>query len=333
MKRQDLLDALQIVKPGLANKEVIEQATAFAFIGDRVVTYNDEISISHPISLKLKNDAAIRAEELYKLLDKIKRDDVEIDVVENELRLKSGRTKAGITLQQEIKLPLGELDFQGKWEPIPDDFVTSVAFVIPSCSKDMSKPIFTCIHVRSDGFIEASDNFRITRRKIGKMPTAFLLPASSAKELVQYNVKHVLNKKGWAHFKTDANTIFSCRIYEGEFPNLDSILNVTGKKIEFPEKISPALDRAVIFVNEEHAIDESVRISIGENRLVVKAKSDAGWFEETLNILYSDKPLEFSINPTFLQAIVSQLRACVVGERCLKFYGNDWEHVVAHYME
>jgi DNA polymerase III sliding clamp (beta) subunit (PCNA family) len=332
MKRQELLDALEIVKPALAQKEIIEQSTSFAFMQGRVITYNDEISLSTPIpGLELEKDVAIQAEELYKLLGKIEREEIDIEVTDTELKVSAGRVKAGITLQQEIKLPLEEVKPQGKWKAIPANFVTGTAFVIPSCSKDMSKPIFTCVHVRADGCVEASDNFRITRYTIGDMPADFLLPASSAKDLVRYNVKHILNNKGWAHFKTESDTIFSCRVYDGEFPKLDAILDVKGEEVEFPEKTLAALDRASVFVNEEHSVDESVQISLGENKLKVKAKSDAGWFEESLNIKYSNEPFEFSINPAFLQAIVSQLRSCVIGKRCLKFTGDKWIHVVAHF--
>ena len=48
MKKAELIKALEAVRPGLANKEMIEQSTSFAFMKDRVVTYNDEISISYP---------------------------------------------------------------------------------------------------------------------------------------------------------------------------------------------------------------------------------------------------------------------------------------------
>ena len=49
INRLILQKALETVKPGLANKEMIEQATSFAFMKDKVVTYNDEISISYQI--------------------------------------------------------------------------------------------------------------------------------------------------------------------------------------------------------------------------------------------------------------------------------------------
>ena len=46
INKKELQEALERVKPGLASRELIEQSTSFAFMRDRVVTYNDEISIS-----------------------------------------------------------------------------------------------------------------------------------------------------------------------------------------------------------------------------------------------------------------------------------------------
>ena len=75
MKRIDLLKALEIVKPGLASKEIIQQTTSFAFIEGRVVTFNDEISISHPVP-DLDIQGAVQADELYKFLKKTKADEI-----------------------------------------------------------------------------------------------------------------------------------------------------------------------------------------------------------------------------------------------------------------
>jgi len=49
INKNELKNALEIVKPGLANKEIIDQSTSFAFMNDCIVTYNDEISVSHPV--------------------------------------------------------------------------------------------------------------------------------------------------------------------------------------------------------------------------------------------------------------------------------------------
>jgi hypothetical protein len=62
IKKIDLLHALEVVKPGLGRQEQIQQTTSFAFITGRVVTYNDELSISHPLA-NCEIEGAIKPEE------------------------------------------------------------------------------------------------------------------------------------------------------------------------------------------------------------------------------------------------------------------------------
>ena len=152
MNKTDLQNALEIVKPGLANKEMIEQSTSFAFIDGRVVTYNDEISLSHPVE-GLEIEGAIQAEQLYKLLSKIKQDEIEVTTENAEIIFQAGKMKAGLTLQQEIKLPLDEISKPGKWKTLPDDFVKYIRMAMQVCSQDMSRPVLTCVHVNEDGRI------------------------------------------------------------------------------------------------------------------------------------------------------------------------------------
>jgi DNA polymerase III sliding clamp (beta) subunit (PCNA family) len=329
MDRKELMQALEIVKPGLASKAVIDQSTSFAFIGNRIITYNDEISISHPVE-GLAIDGAVRSEELYQLLSRITKDEIEITMSEAELLLKAGRARAGIVLQQEIKLPLDELGNRAKWKPLPDDFIKAADFVTPSCSKDMSRPTLTCINVRNDGIIEASDDYRITRYKIEEMPIpTFLLPGSSARILARYKPIKIAESKGWMHFKCESGTIFSCRIYEGEFPNVDKHFEVKGKKIEFPDTLVNALDRAAVFGAREHQLDDEVTIKIMDNKINISSENDFGWFDEDVKIQYDDKGLGFIINPSFLKSILEQLSSCMIGERCMKFDGPNWMHVIS----
>ena len=84
INKTELQLALEKVKPGLASKEVIEQSTSFAFMGNRVVTYNDEISISHPVK-GLEVMGAVKAQALYSFLSKVKRDEIDVEWEENQL--------------------------------------------------------------------------------------------------------------------------------------------------------------------------------------------------------------------------------------------------------
>jgi len=327
MNKTELQKALEIVKPGLANKEMIEQSNSFAFMKGRVVTYNDEISISHPVE-GLEIEGAIQAEELYKLLGKIKKDEIEITTKGNEIILESGRAKAGLTLQQEIKLPLEEIGEQGKWEKLPENFLKHMKFAMAACSHNMHKPALTCVYVNED-IIEAADGYRIARCQLEeKMPVrTFLIPATSVVELIKLELEMIADGEGWVHFQTDEGTIISCRVFEDKFPECSHFMNVEGVPITFPKTINEVLDRAAVFSKRDHFLDEHIIITLEDKRLKVSSESDSGWFEEDINTKYDGDPVTFSIIPYLLKDILAETLTCTLGENRLKFKGVNWEYL------
>jgi len=332
IEKASLIKALEIVKPGLAAKENIEQSTSFAFMGGRVVTYNDEISISHPVS-DLDIEGAVRAEEMYQLLGKMKSKEVQLAVTETEIRIKSGKARAGITLQSEIKLPLEEIGDIGKWKKIPEELLQAMKFTMFSCSTDMSKPVLTCVHVTPEGRVESCNNYQVTRFQMkDKLPIGeFLIPVGTVKSLIAYDVTHISEGHGWVHFKTKEDTIFSCRVFEDTYVNLEGIMEVSGNKIHFPENLGTILDRAAVFSKRERWIDEVIEISIDpEGKMKIRSEDDAGWFEETTTLGEGKwEEVSFKINPLFLKDILSQNAPCVVGDHKVKFTGENWVHILA----
>lgn len=330
INRSELQHSLEKVKPGLSNKEIIEQSTSFAFMGDRVVTYNDTISISHPIK-GLDVTGAIKAQELYQFLNKVKKDDIHILSEDNEIIIKAGKSKAGLVLQNEIRLPIDEVGAIDKWKKVPDQLLDALKACYPNCSKDMSRPILTCVHVRKDGKVEASDSYRIMQYRLGdKLPIdAFLIPADSVRELVRYNITHIAKGEGWVHFKSKEGTIFSCRIFEDTYPQIQNILEFDGVEIKLPASLQEALEKAQIFSKSEIAIDSMVSIDIGKGKIKVSANADFGWFEETTRIKYDEDPVSFKANPEFLMDMLNQVQTCVYGDSKIRFSATNWDHVIA----
>lgn len=327
MKRIDLLKALELVKPGLASKEVIQQTTSFAFVDENVVTFNDEISVSHPVK-DLDIKGVVKAEELHKFLSKTKAEDIKVTTEGNEVRIKAGKAKVGLAVHQEITLPLESIGRKGKWQDLPDDFLTAINFVGFSCSNNMSRPILTCINVDKDGLIESSDSLRITQYSISEMPVpTFLLPSHIASQLTKYEITQICRGESWIHFKTEGNTIFSCRTFEGTFPDTTEHINVEGTTIKFPKIIIDILDRASVFCDEEYDKNEQVNIKLTNKKITVSSKSKAGWFEEFGPVQYNGEDVSFAINPGFLQDIVDKLLICTLSQDRIKFEGENWIHV------
>lgn len=334
--RKELLQSLAKVKPGLGKNELIEQATHFCFMGDRVVTYNDEISVSCTLE-NMDCHGAVSADELYSFLNRVTRDSIDINVKGSELLMKCGRASAGLTLHEQIKLPLSEIEGPNTdWIPLPDNFAEAISFCKFSCSSDMSMPILNCLHVCKE-CVESSDDIRFTKFELKECDSmdSFLIPVSVAKELSNYAITEMTGNSSWKHFRTaDKSVVFSCRIYADEYPDTSGFSNIENFiKVKMPKKLGMILTRAGIFAKERADKDSMITITIDGSMIKIKSQNDAGWFKETTKIKYDGDPITFNVNPEFLEVMLSKTTMCLIGSDRIKFEGDNWYHIVALTME
>lgn len=332
VNREELQEALTIVKPGLASREVIEQSTSFAFIEGYVVTYNDEISICHPIG-GIDFEGAIKAEELYGLLSKLSKSEISIEVEEEELQIKCGRVSAGLRLEEEISLPVTIPS--GKWKKIsdPDSFSNFIELAARTCSGDMSQPKLTCVCVRDDVVI-GSDGSRLIQC-VGSESVSFLIPASGALELVKINPTHSLIQKSWIHFKNKKGSIFSCRRLDEDYisqDRVDEFLDLKkSSEIEFPAKIREMLGRVRQFAKRDYSYDEVIEVVIEKGKILLKARAEdtKSWIEESASIKTKES-ITFMITPILFDDILKMTRICVLDKSMtkVKFVTDDWEYVI-----
>jgi len=328
MKKTDLLKALEVVKPALSSRELIEQSTSFAFIDGMIITYNDEISISHPVE-GLDISGAIHAESLYQVLKKLKSDEVELEASENEVILISGKSRVGLKLEAEIKLPLTEISGKKKWKSLPEEFLRALKLTIPSASKNMTSAILTCVHVHESGFMEASDQLRITRYTIPVLGVStFLLPASSATTVLKLSPNKIAEGNGWVYFKNEEGTVISCRIFDNDvFPQTEQLLKVDGSILTFPEKTKDLIELASVFSKNEVSVVEVIEVSISPKKITISSQSEHGWFRESIKFQFEGSEFSFCIHPNLLKDILKEKTECVVSENKIKFTGDNWMYI------
>lgn len=328
IKREQLVEALAIVKPGLASKEFIEQSTFFAFVDGQVITYNDEICIVHPVDIDI--EGAVKADHLYQILSKFKEDVITIEITDSEIQIKCGKAKASLTLQEEIKLPVNEvLQKTSKWKKLPSDFIDGLSVVSPCCSTDMSRAILTCIYA-SESTLVGSDSYCICKFELeSELPIAsFLLPANLVQNVIRLNPTQIATGDGWVHFKNENNTLLSCRIFDDKYPDLGSHFSMEGAvDITFPKSTSDVIDRAQVFAKRDRAADELISVVLENKKMTLKGSCDTGRYEESLNTKYSGEKLEFSITPYLLKNILTKTNSCEVDESKILFVGENWEYV------
>lgn len=329
MNRQQLLDILKAVQPGLAAKEALEQSKSFVFMDGEVLTYNDEVSISHPIDLDLQG--AVAADGLFELLGRLKTDEIELVAADGELHVKAGKVKAGIPMVEEVTLPINEeIILPEKWKKLPTNFVEALKFASFSASDDMSREVLNCVHVKGK-VVESCDDFRLTQvdlvKSIGK--TSLLLPVATVRLLVTYNPTHWEVSEGWAHFTNKDEVVFSCRVLEDEYPDLTKLLQVDGDKVEFGDDLMEAVSHASIFSETEFKQDEQVIVTLTPKKGgVVEGRGTRGWLTERIKCAYSGPELAFAAHPDFLVDALRMLQDVTVSEDRLRLDGEGWVHVV-----
>jgi hypothetical protein len=218
-----------------------------------------------------------------------------------------------------------------KWKELPTGFVEAADFARDACSKDMSKPVLTCVSIAEDGRVESSDNYRVLRYTLeGGMPVpGFLLPGVSAGTVTKLNPVKIAKTPGWVHFQTEEGTEISCRVFENDkFPTIEHVLNFEGVDIQLPKTLSEVLERAAVFSKRDFQLDETMTVTIGAKRLVIRSEDPGkGWFEESVNLKYEGPEMEFLITPYLVKNILSQTGMIKIGTQQMKFQGERWEYV------
>ena len=329
IKKVDLQAALEKVKGGLAQKELIEQSSSFIFMDGSIITYNDEVAVSIPMKA-LDFTCAVPGAELMSILSKVKDAEIEVSIIDNELVLAGAKFTARIKIQAEISLPIDTLK-PSKWQKTTEEFLAALKMCLFSAGSDMSKPVLTCLHINNN-VVESSDSTRLSRMTLEENINAtFLLPARAATELCKYEIKSFALTDGWAHFKLESGAQFSCRTFEGKFPDFDPILQVENTHtLRFPPDMDGILERASAALIKDAT--NQVEIYIKDSKVTVTSASEIVRYEETARMRSSKDDITFRINPTFLRQILADNSTAELADdkvKKLKFVNGNFEHILA----
>ena len=330
MNREELLKAIERVKPGIAKNLTVEQSDFILFDEEYLASYNDEISISLPFTTGLRG--GVKEAEFYKLLQKMAGKKFEMNLEGDQLQIKCGRTKAGFNFIREIQLPDLQLDgLDDSWQKLPEDFLEALSFCSFSAATDVSKGILTCLRVEGDTMLSC-DDLRLTRYRMKeKIDSILNIPCSAATELIKYGPDEFAADidGAWIHFRNREDLIFSTRTVVGEYPEVDEFFDVKGSELNLPKTLKDMLERSEIMTGSDSTDGDDVRITIADNWVKCRGEGSAGWVEEKAKVDYSGEKILFYVDPQFLTQIFDRTQAVVVSANKLLFTGDNFEHVIA----
>ena len=333
INRKHLLDALVKVRPGIANKEVVENSTHFNFSSDRIWTDNDEISVAQKFNSGITG--SIKAQEFYDLIAKLPFDEVFIDQKEDKVFISDNNRFEAIiktiqtTRQQGANPPESN---SKKWMKLPPNFSKAATFCVFSASKNITKPELTCIFFVQDddkAFAISCDGYRGTMFYLNdNIAKDFLLPANVAKHMKTYNPTKYIVEDAWMHFMNNENTVISCRVLGGEYPEqIWGFFDVDGDQVALPQGTGDVIRRVETLVTEEFDQDRAIEMVFSKDKLTCIGKGPLGSVTEKIEIDYKGKENSIKVHPTLLADILKHLSTVQLGER-LKFCAEDFEHCV-----
>lgn len=335
---KDLVGVLNRVAPGLGAKENDIQANCFLFKKGHVYTYNDEVSVSCKLPKGMKEiKCAVQAKEFLQLLSKMKEAEIDIEATKNELCLSSRRTKANFLIEEEIKMPVADIEIPKEFAALPDDFLYALKCCLPIVGKDLSKPLSTCVLLEGDRAVVCDVDKAgryVFNKKHFKKPV--YVPGASAKVVSRFDVAEFAIGSGWIHFKCKDSTIVSARTYyDGqEMADFSSLLEQKGTVIELPKDLEGALERSGIFTEARTGTegvleDVYVGVTIGDDWCVLNCDSPIGSYQEKIRVQYNGPRLAFYTSPELLLTALESHRKCEVCETFVKIYDDSFCHLVA----
>ena len=330
VNRKQLLERLQAVSLGLSVKEQIEQSSSFVFQDGKIKTFNDEIACSIPSDLDI--EGAVIGGPLISFLRKLSVEDVELEIDKGELRIKAGRSKAGIRVAEVITLPVGSIEEPKKWRIIPNGFIDAIKMVQSCASTDESESVLTCIHIHPE-WIEAANQYQIIRHscKTG-FSKSFLVKQIALKGVVSTDVSEYSQTDNWLHFRNSNGLVLSCRRNTESYPKLDKFLSVEGIGISFPKDLEKVVGRANVF-SSQNADVNYVQVELRSHKLKISGIGDSGWFSEVQEVEYEGENIKFSIAPQLLVDISNKSGECKVSSGKLRVQTPSWIFVTCTIIE
>lgn len=329
MKRKELLNALNLLKPAVTGKDITESMTYFYFSGESVVAYNDLISIQVPF--KTDFTAFVKADDLTKTLSKLKDDEVIFKMEGDILKMKSGKNAlisfSTIFDDKVVKRieSVSESFDEGKFKNLKEEFLEAVKLCYSTASKNESDQTLTCLYING-GTVMATDNIRIANFILKQKMDEMLIKASEMKALLPILPTQYMVTKSWVHFKNEEGCIFSIRLIKGEYPDMLQFCDFDGTKVNLPKEILDGVDVASVFVE---ASDDPVSVTIKNNVCRVFKESDNGKIDFRTPITYKGPDITFGIIPELLKNMMAYSTEIIIADDKAKLSSDQFTLVTS----
>ena len=306
------------------------------------------------VVVELPEDTGLKCDVNFRILrgvlEAAEGEDVSLGVDKDALKISCGGSQGKVSLSPSfgediIKGLDKHFGLQG-FRSVGDKLVEGLKFCLPAVSSDETRLAITGILMRSDGYLIATDGFRLARFSVGKDATGadVILPASLAKKFIGQD-----GELGWYHdsgsravflrakLPSGVVAIFSCVEVAGKFPPTDHFFEELAK---FEEELVLS-DEVLDVISHHDALQNAGRVFSVDKQIKMRFEGSKVEISSNVEGIYQlhntvqidgnvSKPFSIGINPSFLERAVVDARKMKFspGARFVGFIGDGCEYIV-----
>ena len=306
--REDFLRLLECVRPAVTPKDISEQSSCVAFKGGFLHAYSEDVYCRVKTPFPEEWEGAVPFPPLYTILSKLSESEVSVVLTKNEISIKGKGRQTDIRAEAQITMPFDGVTLPKKedWKKTSPHFADALSLVESCAGKDADDFGLTCIHI-TPKFVEAADKISQMARHYVKtgLESPVLIRRDSLAPVAAMAPIKIAVAGNWLHMRTAAGSLYSARLNEGGYVNLDKAFEIKGQKVSLPKGLKEASDKAEVFSSEDKD-NNLVMVTLVPGKVRLKGTGDSGQHREWKKIQYTGPSMSFMVSPKLLREILDR---------------------------
>lgn len=300
IKTNELLKKVEVLKQLYQDSDFSGISKYLYFKDNKIYSYNGRIFLQTDFEFD-NNSFSISTMEFYKVLEKIKLEEIELEKQENKLILLGNNVKIEFCILENNK----EFEMNDNFIKLPNDFINGIK-LCKFCVNTKATDGSAYLTIENNNMY-ATDKYRICSYKLDETNGKILLPHDCLEILIKLNVNQYSELDNKYYFKGDNFIvgIIKSDVERKEFEKYENIFNSENEiKIKLPIDIKQNIELSEIFTDDNDIFNKQIKFIIENKKLICKSENEKGLVESKIDI-DTDLNLSFSIHPLFLLEILS----------------------------
>lgn len=348
MVRSELLAALNVVRPAIAAKDLIEELAHVWFDGETMTAYNDaDLGMQVPFVTPFKG--GLRGELLFGILNNSRAKEVSLEDSKNEgqMVLKAAAAKVDLVVLPEDRAVWQFPEVDGKsYFTIRNSFLAVLKAVLVAVGNDTTKPEklgVTFEFDKSGAVLYTTDSKSIAEgvvhleKKGIKEGRRVILPTAFCEQVLRTCAdgdRIDLWETGVVATTKAATKVYARQVDFTDPLDFASVLdkhNVGNGKgsFEIPARLELALERALVILNGEPGENIRLTVSAGKLRLEV-AKEGRGTLDDSVPIDKGSPPdVSVLVDPAMLKRALPLTVDMIIGKDAVLMLDDQFSYLVS----